>query len=40
MRQQLAENASRNGAASEYRVPPGCRDGEALDLDPDSHRFP
>src|SRR5262245_18436485 len=40
MRQQLAENASRNGAASEYRVPPDCRDGEALDLDPESHRFP
>jgi hypothetical protein len=40
MRQQLAENALRSGAALGYRVPPGCRDGGPLDLDPSSSRFP
>ena len=40
MQQQLVENAGRNGVAVEYLVPPGCRDGDALDLDPSSRRFP
>ena len=40
MRQQLAENALRSGEAIGYRVPPGCRDGGPLDLDPSSSRFP
>lgn len=40
MRQQLAENAGRSGAAAEYLVPPECRDGGRLDLDPASTRFP
>lgn len=40
MRQQLAENAGRSGASAEYLVPPDCRDGGSLDLDPESTRFP
>ncbi len=40
MRQQLVENAGRSGASVEYLVPPDCHDGGALDLDPDSARFP
>ena len=40
MRQQLAENALRGGRAVEYRVPPDCRDGGELDLDPASSTFP
>ena len=40
MRQQLAENALRAGGAAEYLVPPECRDGGELDLNPDSSRFP
>ena len=40
MRQQLAENAGRSGATAEYLVPPDCRDGGRLDLDPASTRFP
>jgi hypothetical protein len=40
MRQQLAENAGRSGATAEYLVPPECRDGGSLDLDPDSTSFP
>jgi hypothetical protein len=40
MRQQLAENAGRSGTTAEYLVPPECRDGGSLDLDPDSTRFP
>ncbi len=40
MRQQLAENAGRSGAAAEYLVPPECRDGGSLDLAPASTRFP
>jgi hypothetical protein len=40
MRQQLAENAGRSGATAEYLVPPECRDGGSLDLDPDGTRFP
>jgi hypothetical protein len=38
MRQQLAENALRRGDA--YVVPPECRDGGSLDLDPRSSEFP
>jgi hypothetical protein len=40
MRQQLAENAGRGGAAAEYLVPPECRDGGALDLHPNGAEFP
>jgi hypothetical protein len=40
MRQQLVENALRTRSAPEYLVPPGCRDGGRLDLDPRSSRFP
>ncbi|HEU4449822.1 MAG TPA: hypothetical protein VFR63_07570 [Gaiellaceae bacterium] len=40
MRQQLAENAGRGGASAEYLVPPECRDGGRLDLDPAGSRFP
>jgi hypothetical protein len=40
MRQQLAENALHSGASSEYLVPPECRDGGPLDLDPQSSSFP
>jgi hypothetical protein len=40
MRQQLAENAGRRGSGTEYIVPPACRDGGALDLDPGTTRFP
>jgi hypothetical protein len=40
MRQQLAENAGRGGTSAEYLVPPECRDGGRLDLDPESARFP
>jgi hypothetical protein len=40
MRQQLAENALRSRGAFEYLVPPGCRDGGRLDLDPSDKRFP
>jgi len=40
MRQQLAENALRAQGAFEYLVPPECRDGDRLDLDPESGRFP
>jgi hypothetical protein len=40
MRQQLAENNLRRGAAAEYLVPPSCRDGGELDLDRGSSRFP
>lgn len=40
MRQQLTENALRAGGSVEYRVPPECRDGGRLDLDPDRTRFP
>ncbi len=40
MRQQLAENALRAAGAAEYLVPPECRDGGELDLNPDSSRFP
>jgi len=40
MRQQLAENAGRSGSGTEYVVPPSCRDGGALDLDPERAGFP
>ena len=40
MRQQLAENAGRSGTTAEYLVPPECRDGGSLDLNPNSTRFP
>jgi hypothetical protein len=40
MRQQLAENELRGAGALEYVVPPECRDGGRLDLDPTSDRFP
>ena len=40
MRQQLAENAGRSAATLEYIVPPDCRDGDRLDLDPNLQRFP
>ncbi|MFO7571103.1 MAG: hypothetical protein R6W48_00685 [Gaiellaceae bacterium] len=40
MRQQLTENALRGLGSAEYRVPPECRDGGRLDLEPDSGRFP
>ena len=40
MRQQLAENALRGRGDVEYLVPPECRDGGPLDLDPGSPEFP
>jgi hypothetical protein len=40
MRQQLAENAGRGGATAEYLVPPDCRDGGRLDLNPHDASFP
>jgi hypothetical protein len=40
MAQQLAENSGRGLGTAEYRVPPECRDGGSLDLDPASSRFP
>ena len=40
MRQQLAENALRASGSVEYRVPPECRNGGRLDLDPGTTRFP
>jgi hypothetical protein len=40
MRQQLTENALRGAASLEYRVPPECRDGGSLDLDPADSSFP
>jgi hypothetical protein len=40
MLQQLVENTLRRGEALEYRVPPECRDGGALDLDRNDGQFP
>jgi hypothetical protein len=40
MRQQLAENAITARSAPAYLVPPECRDGGPLDLEPSSSRFP
>ena len=40
MAQQLAENSGRDVSTAEYRVPPECRNGGSLDLDPAGSRFP
>jgi hypothetical protein len=40
MRQQLAENAITARTAPSYLVPPECRNGGSLDLNPGSSRFP
>jgi hypothetical protein len=40
MRQQLTENALRGRGSFEYLVPPECRDGGRLDLDPSGTAFP
>ena len=40
LRQQLAENALRGGATSEYLVSSDCRDGGSLDLHPRVSEFP
>jgi hypothetical protein len=40
MRGQLTENTLRSRASPAYRVPPDCRDGGRLDLNPDVARFP
>jgi hypothetical protein len=40
MRQQLTENALRSQGSFEYLVPPECREGGRLDLDPGSTTFP
>ena len=40
MRQQLVENELRAGSSLEYVVPPECRDGGRLDLNPRSSEFP
>ena len=40
MRGQLVENVIRSRASPEYRLPPECRDGGRLDLNPDVARFP
>jgi len=40
MRQQLTENALRGAASLEYLVPPDCRNGGRLDLNPGTTRFP
>jgi hypothetical protein len=40
MRQQLAENELHARGSLEYLVPPECRDGGGLDLDPSSSAFP
>lgn len=40
MRQQLAENEIQARAAPAYLVPPECRDGGELDLEPATPRFP
>ena len=40
MRQQLTENALRGQTSPAYRVPPDCRDGGRLDLNPGIARFP
>ena len=37
---ELDADAGRSGAGAEYLVPPACRDGGTLDLDPGSSRFP
>jgi hypothetical protein len=40
MSQQLAENAGRGVTTAEYRVPAECRNGGALDRDPELSAFP
>lgn len=40
MRQQLTENSLHSRGSPEYLVPPDCRDGGRLDLNPDSPSFP
>jgi hypothetical protein len=40
MERQLTENAARGRGSLEYLVPPDCRDGGRLDLNPSSSRFP
>jgi hypothetical protein len=40
MREQLTENQSRGLSSVEYVVPPDCRDGGPLDLNPNTTRFP
>jgi hypothetical protein len=40
MRQQLTENALRGRGSFEYLVPPECRDGGRLDLEPSDTAFP
>jgi hypothetical protein len=40
MRQQLVENTVRSRASPAYRLPPDCRDGGRLDLEPDTTQFP
>ena len=40
MRQQLVENQLRGASTLEYRIPPECRDGGRLDLDPGDASFP
>ncbi len=40
MRQQLTENALHSRSSPEYLVPPDCRNGGRLDLNPDSPSFP
>jgi hypothetical protein len=40
MRQQLTENTLHSRASAEYLVPPDCRDGGSLDLNPDRPSFP
>jgi hypothetical protein len=40
MREQLVENSLRVGAASEYRVASGCREGGSLDLSASRTAFP
>ncbi len=40
MRQQLAENPVQARSAPAYLVPPTCRNGGRLDLDPATSRFP
>ncbi|MGZ8794025.1 MAG: hypothetical protein ACXW0F_05220 [Gaiellaceae bacterium] len=40
MRRQLVENSLRARSSPEYRLPPDCRDGGRLDLEPAVARFP
>jgi hypothetical protein len=40
MRGQLVENELRGRASPAYRLPPDCRDGGSLDLEPDRAGFP